>query len=148
MDYAKMTTKQIGNIGEVKTLAKFVELGIPVYLPFGDNERADLIAEFGGKLNRIQVKTSCKAEDGKMIFSLVSSTVHRQNGVKHIYTESEIDYFALYNIERDVVLLISVNEPELPKNSMTIRYTKPKGTNQYKSFMEEDYLLEKIISNF
>ena len=29
-----MNTKKIGNIGEAKTLNKFVELGIPVYLPF------------------------------------------------------------------------------------------------------------------
>ena len=34
-----MTTKQLGNIGEAKALAKFVELQIPVYIPFGDNER-------------------------------------------------------------------------------------------------------------
>ena len=147
MNYIGMTTKQIGNIGEIKTIAKFVELGIPIYLPFGDNEKSDIVAEFGGKLNRIQVKTSCKAEDGKMVFSIVSSTVHRQNGVKHIYTNDEIDYFALYNIERDVVLLISVNEPELPKSSITIRYTQPKTTNQYKLFMEDDYLLEKTVSN-
>lgn len=53
-----MTTKQLGNIGEAKTLAKFVGLQIPVYIPFGDNEKADLIAEFNGKLNKIQVKTS------------------------------------------------------------------------------------------
>lgn len=41
-----------------KTLSKFVELGIPVYIPFGDTESADLIAEFGGKLNKIQCKTT------------------------------------------------------------------------------------------
>ena len=75
-----MTTKRIGNIGEAKTLAKFVELGIPVYIPFGDNEKVDLIAEFKGKLNKLQIKTSIKAENGKMIFSLNSSTLHRKNG--------------------------------------------------------------------
>ena len=53
-----MTTKQLGNIGEAKVLAKFVELQVPVYIPFGDNEKADLVAEFNGKLNKIQVKTS------------------------------------------------------------------------------------------
>ena len=47
-----MDTKGVGNIGEAKVLCKFVELGIPVYLPFGDNERSDLIAEFNGKLNK------------------------------------------------------------------------------------------------
>lgn len=73
-----MNTKQIGNIGEAKVLSKFVELGLPVYVPFGDNERADLIVEFNGKLNKIQVKTSINAKDGVMIFDLISSTTHRK----------------------------------------------------------------------
>lgn len=55
-----MVSKNIGNIGEAKVLAKFVELGIPTYLPFGDNEKADLIANFNGKLNKIQVKLLLK----------------------------------------------------------------------------------------
>ena len=141
-----MTTKQIGNIGEAKVLSEFVRLGVPVYLPFGDNEKADLIADFNGKLNRIQVKTSQKIIDGdKVRFSLVSSTVHRQNGVKHIYTEDEIDYFAFYNLERDRVYLISIKEEGLPKNEVTIRFYLPKTKNQFKTFLEEDYLIDKVI---
>ena len=142
-----MTTKQIGNIGEAKVLSKLVEMQIPVYLPFGDNEKADLVAEFNGKLQKIQVKTSEKAEEGKMIFSLVSSTEHRKQGIKHLYTSEEIDYFALYNIERDKLLLISIQEEDLPSTCITIRYTVPKGKNQFKVFMEEDYLFEKQIVN-
>lgn len=141
-----MTTKQIGNIGEAKVLSEFVRLGIPVYLPFGDNEKADLIAEFNGKLNKIQVKSSQKIMEDKVKFSLVSSTTHRQNGVKHIYTENEIDYFALYNLERDKVYLISINEEELPKNEITIRFNPPKNKNQFKTFLEEDYLIDKVLS--
>lgn len=53
-----MTSKQLGNIGEAKALAKLVSMNIPVYVGFGDNERADLVAEFNGKLNKLQVKTS------------------------------------------------------------------------------------------
>lgn len=141
-----MTTKQIGNIGEAKVLSEFVRLGVPVYLPFGDNEKADLIADFNGKLNRIQVKTSQKIIDSdKVGFSLVSSTVHRQNGVKHIYTEDEIDYFAFYNLERDRVYLISIKEEGLPKNEVTIRFCLPKTKNQFKTFLEEDYLIDKVI---
>lgn len=51
-----MTTKQLGNIGEA--LAKLVSMNVPVYVSFGDNEKADLVAEFNGKLNKLQVKTS------------------------------------------------------------------------------------------
>ena len=140
-----MQTKTIGNIGEAKVLCKFVELGIPVYLPFGDNEKSDLIADFNGKLNRIQVKTSLKAEDGKMIFSLTSSTMHRKNGVKHIYTEDEIDYFALYNIERDKLFLVPVSQ--VPNTTFNIRYEKPKNNQVQGIHFEEDYTFEKIITS-
>lgn len=138
-----MNSKRVGNIGEAKVLTKFVELGIPVYLPFGDNEKADLIAEFNGKLNKIQVKTSIKAEDGKMIFDLTSSTLHRKNGVKHIYTDNEIDYFACYNIQRNKIFLININE--VPSTSIIIRYEKPKNNQIQGIHFEEDYLIDNIL---
>lgn len=137
-----MDTKRIGNIGEAKVLCKFVELGIPVYIPFGDNERSDLIAEFNGKLNRIQVKTSIKAEDGKMIFDLTSSTVHRSNGVKHKYSNEEVDYFACYNIIRDKIFLVPVDKP---RTSITIRYEKPKNGQINNINLEEDFLIENTL---
>ena len=140
-----MQTKTIGNIGEAKVLCKFVELGVPVYIPFGDNEKSDLIAEFNGKLNRIQVKTSLKAEDGKMTFSLVSSTMHRTNGIKHVYTENEIDYFALYNVQRDKLFLIHVSQT--PNTSIIIRYEKPKNNQTQGIHFEDDYLFEKVIGS-
>ena len=124
----------------------FQKYGIPVCIPWGDNERYDLIAEFDGKLNKIQVKSSQKIIEDKVKFSLVSSTMHRQNGVKHIYTENEIDYFALYNLERDKVCLVSINEEGLPKSEVTIRFNPPKTKNQFKTFLEEDYLIEKVLN--
>ena len=138
-----MNSKSIGNVGEAKALCKFVELGIPVYIPFGDNEKADLIAEFNGKLNKIQIKTSIKAENGVMKFDLTSSTVHRNNGEKHIYTKEEIDYFICYNIERDKLFLIPVEQTG--NTAITIRYEKSRN-NQTKGIrFEEDYLLEKFL---
>ena len=121
-----MNTKSVGNIGEVKVLAKFVELGIPVYLPFGDNEKAAI-----------------KAEDGKMIFDITSSTQHRKNEIKHVYTPEEIDYFACYNIERQCILLFKVNE--VPNTSITVRYEKPKNGQIVGIRLEEDYLIDKIL---
>ena len=46
-------TKDKGSIGEAIILTEFLKRGVPVSLPFGDNERYDMIAEFNGKLNRI-----------------------------------------------------------------------------------------------
>ena len=138
-----MNTKRIGNIGEVKVLAKFVELGIPVYLPFGDNEKADLVAEFNGKLNKIQIKTSIKAEDGKMLFDITSSTTHRKNGEKHVYTSEEIDYFACYNIERDCILLFKPDE--VANTSIAVRYEPTKNGQVRNVRFEKDYLIDNIL---
>lgn len=140
-----MTTKQIGNVGEAIALAGFVQMQIPVYIPFGDNERADLIAEFNGKLQKIQVKTSEKCEDGKVTFSLVSSTVHRKNGVKHVYTKNEIDYFVLYNIETHMLLLVP-QERVAGMKAVTFQIEWKPSRNQYEALNWKDFTFKKIIS--
>jgi hypothetical protein len=141
-----MQTKRLGNIGEAKTLWKFVSLNVPVYIPFGDNEKSDLIAEFGGKLNKIQVKTSETLSDGKFEVSLKSSTVH--NGMCYYYTYSsgDIDYFAIYNLETDILMLVPIIELE---NRTAVKISVPwvPSRNQYKSLNWEDYTFEKIISS-
>lgn len=139
-----MNSKRIGNIGEAKTLSKFVELGIPVYIPFGDNETADLVAEFNNKLNKIQVKTSKEAKDGIMFFNLTSSTAHRKQGSKHIYTAEEVDYFACYNIERDALFLVPFEKAS--NSSIVIRYAATKNSQKSKVNLETEYLFEKILN--
>lgn len=136
-------SKRIGNLGEVKVIAKFVEYDIPVYVPFGDCEKADLVAEFNGKLQKIQVKTSVKTKNGTMVFDLTSSTAHRKNGVRHKYTKDEIDYFACYNIERDKIFLVPVKDS--PSTTITIRFEEPKN-HQYKNvIMEDKFLIDNVL---
>lgn len=38
-------TSNIGNIGQAAVINKFIEMGINVYIPFGDGCVVDLIAE-------------------------------------------------------------------------------------------------------
>lgn len=58
--------KIVGDIGEATCLMEFVKRNVKVYIPFSENSSVDLVAEFDGKLNRIQVKTSEKLENGKI----------------------------------------------------------------------------------
>ena len=139
-----MTTKQLGNIGEAKTLCKFVELQIPVYQAFGDNEKSDLVADINGNLKRIQVKTSEYCKEGKMTFSLVSSTMHRKNGVKHKYTSKEVDYFALYNLSTDILLLVPIKLLE-GRTSVSFRLDYKPSQNQYKNLDWHQFTFEKIL---
>lgn len=138
-----MNSKRIGNIGEAKVLDKFVEMGIPIYIPFGDDEKADLIAEFDGKLNKIQVKTSIKSKNGCSIFDLTSSTAHRTNGERRKYLNSEIDYFALYSLDRDKIYLMKV--PDNPMSAITIRFEDTKSGMKSRVNYESDFLIENVL---
>lgn len=140
-----MDTKRIGNIGEAKVLSKFVELGFPVYIPFGDNEKSDLIVEFNNKLNKIQVKTSKNIVNGIIRFDLTSSTVHRKNGYKHKYSKDEIDYFACYCIENDSIYLFPVTGT--PRSTITIRVDDSCPKNGQKSGINfgSNYLIDKVL---
>ena len=138
-----MNSKRIGNIGEAKVLAKFVEMGIPIYILFGDDEKADLIAEFDGKLNKIQVKTSIKSKNGCSIFDLTSSTAHRTNGERRKYLNSEIDYFALYSLDRDKIYLMKV--PDNPMSAITIRFEDTKSGMKSRVNYESDFLIENVL---
>lgn len=138
-----MNTKRYGNIGEAVAVSLFVKHGIPVYLPFGDNEKADLIAEFGGKLNKIQVKTAINSSNGAVVFDLTSSTLHRTGGSKHKYTKSEIDYFFCYNIDRDMAYLIEV--PEEPISSIRIRFEPTKNSQSNNVNYENEYLFDSVL---
>ena len=139
-----MTTKQIGNIGEAKTLCEFVKWMIPIYTSFGDNEKSDFVIDYNKELKRVQCKTSEKIVDGKITFSLISSTLHRKNGVKHKYTKEEVDYFALYNIEADILLLIPI-EKVLGQSAVSFALDYKPSRNQYESLNWQDYLFEKIM---
>ena len=138
-----MNSKRIGNIGEAKVLAKFVEMGIPIYIPFGDDEKADLVAEFNGKLNKIQVKTSIKSKNGCSIFDLTSSTAHRTNGGRR-NSNSEIDYFALYSLDRDKIYLMKA--PDNPMTAITIRFEDTKSGKKIGVNYESDFLIENILN--
>lgn len=135
-------TKSIGNIGEAVTLTAFVKRGIPVYTSFGENERADFIAEFKGKLNKIQVKTSQKINNNKIVWRLTTNTTTGN----HKYSELEVDYFALYNIETDLLLLVPIQDL---KGRSRVQFEIPYklSKNQYPTLNYQDYLFDKIVSS-
>lgn len=140
-----MNTKRLGNIGEIKTIAKLVEMQIPVYQAFGDIEKADLVADFNGKLNKIQVKTSEIFENGSFIVDLTSSTIRKKLDYKHKYSSNEIDYFAIYNLGADMLLLLPIEEFE-GRTSVKINIPYKPSRNQFKAINWEDYTFDKIIS--
>jgi hypothetical protein len=63
-----VNTKAIGEVSEAVILAEFLKAGFPVLLPFGDNQRYDMVIEVSGRFLRVQCKTAFRAGgDGSCI---------------------------------------------------------------------------------
>ena len=135
--------KQKGDIGEAKCLAKMLELGVPVSLPFGDNQRYDMIIDVNGQLRKIQVKySSIQENEGSVVFKISSSTNHTTN--KHFDTYiNDIDAFLLYDAINDNVYYVPI-EITNNKKTLTLR-TAPTKNGQTKNclfacdFLAENY---------
>lgn len=136
-----MNRKRIGNLGEIATAKKFIERGIPVYLPIGDTEKADMIAEFGGKLQKIQVKSSTvSSKSSATIFSLTSTI----NSKKYIYDINDVDYFALYDYYDDDVYLLPNSKI---MQSVSLSNNAPKNNAISNINNKEDFLFDNVIDN-
>lgn len=139
-----MNSKDKGNIGEAIILSEFVKRKIQVAIPFGDNARYDLIADFNGKLNKIQVKyCNQKTVNDSILCPCASSTNHTTN--KHYTTyEDDIDYMCFYLAEWQTSIIVPM-EIIGNKKSITFRKTKPKN-NQSNINLIDDYLFDKILT--
>lgn len=140
-----MDTKRIGNIGEACVLAKFVELEIPVYIPFGDNESADLVADINGKLCKIQIKTCSSLKDNEtyMVDLRRNKNPWSAKAGKDHEAYNDVDYFATYNTITKKVCLFDAKV--FHQTSVTLRINKPQVILKTMRF-EEDYLIERVLN--
>lgn len=137
-----MDTTEIGNIGYAKTITKFTELGIPVFIPFCEGSVIDLIAYFGGKLNKIQVKTTRKVHKNSLMKFKISHQDGFHGGRKK-YSSEEVDYFALYCIENDKLFLVPIEQCQ--GYGVTIRLSGTNKINSKISKFDIDYTFDNIV---
>lgn len=137
-----INTTNLGNIGQANIIAKFVSLNVPVYIPFCEGYKADMIADFNGKLNKIQIKTTEKIhEDSYMIWSIACQQGFHGNKTK--YTSQEVDYFALYCIENGIMCLVPFDDT-LGKR-IQIRLDSYTGNRSKNMHFVSDFTFETII---
>jgi len=66
-----MGPRQQGDIGELSAMQWLVEQGARVFVPIGHSPDVDVIADFGDRLLRVQVKTSrCRTRQGHFAVAL------------------------------------------------------------------------------
>lgn len=132
-------TKYYGNMGEADAISRFCKAGIPIYLPFGDNEPADMIVKINEKFIQIQCKTTYMDDETGATFYLQSCSTN----YLHTYSQSEVDYFYLYAVNADRAFLLK-NTGDL--KTIKIRFIQPKNRQVAGINMFNDYEFDTVIS--
>ena len=136
------TTKTIGDIGEAVLTAEFLKNNIQVLKPVGDNLPFDLLIMVKGEFKKIQIKTTRKVVDGKMVFRTNVTNPYKKTYRK--YTENEVDYFGLYCLENNYVGLLPFCDYTC--RDTVIRTTRPLNNQINRAKMSEDYEFSKIVN--
>lgn len=130
-----------GDVNEIQCLLDFQKRGFYCSLPFSGSCKYDLIADIGGKLIRIQCKSSTFHEDeGTLHMSATRQTTNTKETVRYKYSEEEIDYF--YTSWNGYGFLIPVNEVSTTKY---LRVKTPKNGIQETMSIASDYLIDSVI---
>ena len=88
-------SKAIGDETESKALSLLIKHGYSVSIPFGDNDKYDLIVDDGKTLFRLQCKTAWSNKDRTIRFNTHSQTT--RDGEYHEQTyRDNIDAFLVY----------------------------------------------------
>jgi hypothetical protein len=101
-----MARQKRGEQGELAFLSKAASLGFDLALPYGQSRRYDVVVDNGKNLWRVQVKTTEHILNGLYLAGIH----HRANRKAHAYTESEIDFVAVYILPEKTWYILPVRE--------------------------------------
>lgn len=92
-------TVEIGQTGEALAMAALAAAGVQVFIPIGDGSPVDIIADFGGQPQRIQVKTTAARGD-RLRYDLDAH--HRAGSYKAV----SLDWYACVSTVHRTVTLV------------------------------------------
>lgn len=137
-------TKQKGSIGELAIAKYLMTKGYSVFTELGDLSRTDLIALINGSCIKIQVK-ALMSKNGMVVLS------SRKSGPNYSfsYEEKDIDIFAVYVLDKDMIFFISSKELLTNKTCMSFRIDLPKNNQQENIRFLSDYTcFEKALRDY
>ncbi len=135
--------KERGEWAELQFMAKAAGQGLRVARAWGDSARYDVVVESGGRLLRVQVKsTVCRSKSSRLSYVCA---VH-PNLKTQPYRRWEFDFVAAYVIPEDVWYIIP-SRAVVKGNMGMIVLTPGNARHKYKRYKEAWHLL-KTKSHF
>jgi len=135
--------KAIGDRSALAIAIALQGIGHAVYLPFGENTRADFVIDDGTRLARVQCKTG-RLRNGVVQFKTCSSYAHHSNpaSVARDYL-GQIEYFAVYCPETGGIYLIPIEDIPL-KWAGCLRVTEARNGQKLRISYAEDYGIGRV----
>lgn len=127
-----MASQEKGDYTEAVVISELKRRRIPTSVPFGDNERYDLVAESTDNLYRIQVKTGW-LRDGVIEFSGQSQHTNA-TGNRYKPYDGDVDFFIVYCHELESMYLVA---EEAFDTAMALRLAQPKQSQRTINWAEE-----------
>lgn len=139
----ELSTKQKGDISELRFSAKLTELGADVYEPIGEDTRSDLIVDINSRILKIQVKTARYVDDKRKIEFKCCSTRSNFTETEEVNYEGDIDAFGVFHPDTESFYYVPIEDA--PKSSMYLRLKPPKNNQTKNVNMAEDYILSDML---
>jgi len=112
-------TKDRGDETEARVIQDLIASGHSVSLPFGDNDKYDLVVDDGSELHRVQCKTTWQNKDETIRFNTHSQTT--RSGEYHEETyQDEIDAFMIRYPETETLYWVDIADATSQK--MELRF--------------------------
>jgi len=127
----------IGHRTEAAILAGLVKRGYRVLLPFGVNQRYDLVLDCGGRLLKAQCKAG-RLRDGVVQFSS-QSIQSNTRGTRTRSYEGQVDLFLVYCPDNETIYAIPAEE--VPNTGMFLRIDPPRNHQSKRVRWAEEYEL-------
>jgi hypothetical protein len=127
----------VGHRAEAAILAELVKRGYRVLLPFGVNQRYDLVLDCDGRFLRAQCKTG-RLREGVIQCSTQSIQSNTRGTRWRSYT-GEVDLFIVYCPQNDSVYVIPADE--VPSTGMHLRVSPPRNQQDKRVRWANEYKL-------
>lgn len=128
-----LNTKSVGELSEGIILAHLLKKGYSVALPFGNNQRYDLVVDDGDRLWKAQCKTG-KLKNGCVVFWACSTNGF--NGKKSGY-KGQVELFFVYSPELDRIYRVPV--ADVGETQVALRIDAPRNTQKCFIRWAKDY---------
>jgi hypothetical protein len=127
----------VGQRTEGAILAHLINAGYSVLLPWGVNQRYDLVLDLGGSFVRAQCKTG-RIENGALIFATCSIVTNKTSNVRRGYT-GEADVFLVTSAGLGRVFCVPVSQA--PVGHMYLRLEPSRNGQRHGVHWASEYEL-------